>query len=188
MMKSSIFILSLISFCCAGKLGSLSDSSTADFTVLSKNNNYEHRRFANLTWAWTIANTLVYKESNFVDFFSYMNGENSEGIKVEGATPVLTGIGVRPCAFCAFYTAKTFYKSKNDRTNLPLPLSDNVVVAVKPEFEVYVRSFEGNPDLEEFMRQANILLEDLKNDGIAEDGLSLESFYMVKYKNSINEA
>merc|ERR1719322_1060705 len=101
MMKSSIFILSLISFCCAGKLGSSSDSSTADFTVLSKNNNYEHRRFANLTWAWTIANTLVYKESNFVDIFNYMNGENSE----------------------AFNSSKFFYVSSDDQTNLPLPLS-----------------------------------------------------------------
>ena len=129
------------------------------------------------------------------------------GIKVKGATPVLTGIGMRPCAFCAFYTAKTFYKSKNDRTNLPLPLSDNVVVAVKPEFEVYVRSvlhfpcchqmlitfifnrsFEGNPDLEEFMRQANILSEDLKADGITESDVYLDYLYMLKHENSVNEA
>ena len=37
------------------------------------------------------------------------------------------------------------------------------------------------------MRKANILLEDLKEDGIAESDLYLEYFYMIKYENSINE-
>ena len=37
------------------------------------------------------------------------------------------------------------------------------------------------------MRQANILLEDLKEDGVAEDDLYLEYFYMVEYENSTNE-
>merc|ERR1719322_1339255 len=157
MMKSLIFILSLISFCCAEKLGSLSDSSTADFTVLSKNNNYELRRFAHLTWVSEIANTLVYDESNFVDIFNYMNG-----IEVKGSSPVITGIAMRPCAFCSFNSSKFFYVSSDDQRNLPLPLSDKVRVYPVPGFEVYVRSFEGNPDLEEFMRQTNILLEDLK--------------------------
>merc|ERR1719259_765367 len=168
MMKSLIFILSLISFCCAGKLGSSSDSSTADFTVLSKNNNYEHRRFESLTWVSVVAESFVYDESNFVDIFNYINGENSEGIKIEGGSPMITGRGMRPCAFCAFNSSKLFYVPSN-------------------EFEVYVRSFEGNPDLEEFMRQTNTLLEDLKEDGGAEDDLYLEYFYMVEYENSINE-
>merc|ERR1719322_1185221 len=119
MMKSLIFILSLISFCCAEKLGSLSDSSTDGFTVLSKNNNYEHRRFTNLTWVSVVANTLVYDESNFVDIFNYING-----IKIEGGSPMMTGRGMRPCAFCAFNSSKLFYVSSNDQTDLPLPLSD----------------------------------------------------------------
>merc|ERR1719423_243062 len=187
MMKSLIFILSLISFCCAEKLGSLSDSSTADFTVLAKNNNYEVRRFANLTWVSEIANTLVYDESNFVDLFNYMNGENSEGIEVKGSSPVITGIAMRPCAFCSFNSSKLFYVSSNDQTDLPLPLSDKILLLPFNEFEVYVRSFEGNPDLEEFMRQTNTLLEDLKEDGISESDLYIEYFYMIKYENSINE-
>ena len=42
------------------------------------------------------------------------------------------------------------------------------------------------------MKQANILLEDLQNDWIAEDNLSLELFYMIEYEdwvenNSVNE-
>jgi len=187
MMKSLIFILSLISFCCAGKLGSSSDSSTDDFTVLSKNNNYEHRRFANLTWVSVVANTLVYDESNFVDIFNYINGENSEGIEVKGSSPVITGIAMRPCAFCSFNSTKFFYVSPDDQTDLPLPLSDKILLLPFNEFEVYVRSFEGNPDLEEFMRQTNILLEDLIEDGISESDLYLQYFYMIKYENSINE-
>merc|ERR1719259_1213360 len=118
MMKSLIFILSLISFCCAEKLGSLSDSSTNGFTVLAKNNNYEVRRFTNLTWVSEIANTLVYDESNFVDLFNYMNGENSEGIEVKGSSPVITGIAMRPCAFCSFNSSKFFYVSPDDQTDL----------------------------------------------------------------------
>merc|ERR1719259_1174786 len=180
MMKSLIFILSLISFCCAGKLGSSSDSSTADFTVLSQNNNYELKRYRNLTWVWTMANTLVYDESNFVDLLLL-------GIEVKGSSPVITGIMMRPCAFCSFNSSKFFYVSSDDQTDLPLPLSDKVRVYPVPGFEVYVRSFEGNPDLEEFMRQTNILLEDLKEDGISENDLNLEVFYMTKYENSINE-
>merc|ERR1719259_43171 len=187
MMKSLIFILSLISFCCAGKLGSLSDSSTADFKVLSKNNNYELRKVANLTWILEIANNFVYDESDFVDIFNYINGENTEGTKIKVASPVITGIGARSCSFCPIPIMKAFYTSSNEVTSLPLPLSHKVFLLPFNEFEVYVRSFEENPDLEEFMRQAHILLKDLKNDGIAEDGLSLESFYMVKYENSINE-
>ena len=52
---------------------------------------------------------------------------------------------------------------------------------------IFNRSFEGNPDLEEFMRQTNILLEDLIEDGISESDLYLQYFYMIKYENSINE-
>ena len=113
---------------------------------------------------------------------------------------------MRPCAFCSFNSSKFFYVSSDDQTNLPLPLSDKVRVYPVPGFEVYVRSvlhfpccyqvlrayilyrsFEGNPDLEEFMRQTNILLEDLKEDGISKNDLNLEVFYMTKYENSINE-
>merc|ERR1719259_366477 len=175
-MKSLIFILSLISFCCAGKLGSSSDSSTADVTVLSKNNNYEHRRFTNITWVSVVANSLVYDESNFVDIFNYINGENSEGTKVKVASPVITGRGMRPCAFCLLTSSKTFYISSDDQTDLPQPLSDKVLVYTSNEFEVYVKSFEGNPDLEDF-----------KEDGISESDLYLEYFYMVEYENSVNE-
>ena len=37
------------------------------------------------------------------------------------------------------------------------------------------------------MRQTNILLEDLKEDGIVESDLYLEYFYMIEYENSVNE-
>ena len=120
-----------------------------------QNNNYEHRRFTNLTWVSVVANSLVYDESNFVDIFNYINGENSEGnyykkieseidvlllgIKIEGGSPMMTGRGMRPCAFCAFNSSKFFYVSSDDQTDLPLPLSDKILLLPFNEFEVYVR-------------------------------------------------
>ena len=37
------------------------------------------------------------------------------------------------------------------------------------------------------MRQAKILSEDLKADGIAESDLYLDYLYMIKHENSVNE-
>ena len=36
------------------------------------------------------------------------------------------------------------------------------------------------------MRQANILLEDLKEDGIDEDDLFMNIFHMIEYENNSN--
>ena len=52
---------------------------------------------------------------------------------------------------------------------------------------IFNRSFEGHPDLEEFIKQGKILSEDLKKDGIDESDLYLDYLYMIKFENSVNE-
>ena len=96
-----------------------------------QNNNYEDRRYTNLSWIQIDVNTLVadnrlmYEESNFAGAFYYIDDKNSEGnqyknieseidillleTKVEDDSPVIEYLGMGSCAFCTFYTSKTFY-------------------------------------------------------------------------------
>ena len=55
-------------------------------------------------------------------------------------TPVLRGVGTRPCAFCPIPSYMSFYLPPKYQVQAPEPINENVRLINLPQTDVYIRS------------------------------------------------
>jgi len=177
-----LFVFLLASIISAAVAGTYNGYETPDYTVLEENDGYELRSYGVTKWAATSMNGAVFKQvqSNmFWKLFGYIGGANSDSLKIKMTTPVITKFPTRPCAFCNNTYTMMFFMSPSKPS--PAPTGDEISLVDLEEMQVYVKTFGGFANGNEWQTEASKLHGLLNADGISDSDLNLDLFYAVGY-------
>merc|ERR1712183_272995 len=152
-----------------------------EYEVLKKLDGYELRRYAPSNWVASEVNALTFdaeSSTNFWNLYGYINGGNADSQKMKMTVPVITSVGTRKCAFCNVNYKMHFYMHQQ---NIPQPTDSDVTKVALPSIEVYVKTFSGYANGEEWLTEASKLHDMLKRDEVSDDQIKTDEFYAVGY-------
>ncbi|KAK8955652.1 hypothetical protein KSP40_PGU020515 [Platanthera guangdongensis] len=93
------------------------------FDVIDKGNGYEIRRYNSTPWVSTSQiNNISFvgaTREGFLQLFSYIQGNNKYGVKIEMTAPVITEILPSDGPFCTSAFAVSFYVPKENQADPP---------------------------------------------------------------------
>ncbi|XP_023347631.1 heme-binding protein 1 isoform X2 [Eurytemora carolleeae] len=136
------------------------ESETAPYQVLKEHDGWEEREFPTTKW---ISTKVVSKEGvqdspehskAFRKLFNYIDGQNSQGLKIPMTTPVTEKIFLSDSG--SNFTM-SFYIPSNLQNNPPLPKDSTVFIEERAANKVVSKRFGGRPDDAEYSIQAEEL-------------------------------
>ncbi|KAG0503562.1 hypothetical protein HPP92_003634 [Vanilla planifolia] len=93
------------------------------FDVIDRGDGFEIRRYSSTPWMSTaLIEDISFVEATregFLQLFSYINGNNTYGVKIEMTAPVITQITPSDGPFCASTFVVSFYVPKENQANPP---------------------------------------------------------------------
>lgn len=120
------------------------------FETVSNEADYEVRTYPSMKWLTTEytmdSNSPVRQSSQaFMRLFRYIQGSNSEGVKIPMTVPVIT-ITKPDGTF-----VRSFFLPSDQQDNPPQPTEEGVYIEEKPEMTVFVKSYNGwkNPTVQQ---------------------------------------
>ncbi|KAF8040968.1 hypothetical protein BT93_B3016 [Corymbia citriodora subsp. variegata] len=167
-------VASVLAFGCQGKEGVSGYEEPANckkiecppYEVVHSQDEYEIRRYENASWVSTPPiNSTTYRDAvgeGFKILFSYIQGNNKQGAKVEMTAPVLVDVFPSTGPFCNSSFVVSFYVPKKYQPSPPL--SDQVHPVKLPGRHVYaaVKRFGGFSDDTNIPAQVSALDKSLK--------------------------
>ena len=159
MASSMLFLLALSISSAVG------DLETAPYTVLTEHAGWEEREFPASKWISTDVFTINVHDSiesskAFFRLFNYIDGQNSEGMKIAMTAPVSNRIIAGEGPNCESNFTMSFYIPSDLQENPPLPLDASVYIEERAGFQVASKRFGGFPNNDiEFTIQAAELYE-----------------------------
>jgi len=166
-MSSSMFLLLALFICSAA-----ADLEIAPYTVLKEHQGWEEREFPATKWISTDAFSINvhYSEEGGAAFdrlFNYIDGQNSEGMKIPMTAPVSFRIIAGEGPNCESNFTMSFFIPSNLQENPPLPLDSTLYIEERAAFKVAAKRFGGLPTSDiEFAIQAAELYELAFNEGL----------------------
>ena len=141
------------------------DTETAPYTVLTEHAGWEEREFPATKWVSTDVFSISVHDSPehrdaFYRLFNYIDGQNSEGMKIAMTAPVSNRIIAGEGPNCESNFTMSFYIPSDLQENPPLPLDASVYIEERAGFQVVSKRFGGFPNNDiEFTIQAAELYE-----------------------------
>lgn len=166
-MSSSMFLLLALFICSAA-----ADLEIAPYTVLKEHQGWEEREFPATKWISTEVFSISVHDSEesraaFYRLFDYIDGQNSEGMKIPMTAPVSRRIIAGEGPNCESNFTMSFFIPSNLQENAPLPLDSTVYIEERAAFKVAAKRFGGFPTSDiEFAIQAAELYELAFNEGL----------------------
>ncbi|XP_023347632.1 heme-binding protein 2 [Eurytemora carolleeae] len=166
-MSSSMFLLLALYICSAA-----ADLEIAPYTVLKEHQGWEEREFPATKWISTEVFSISVHDSEesraaFYRLFDYIDGQNSEGMKIPMTAPVSRRIIAGEGPNCESNFTMSFFIPSNLQENAPLPLDSTVYIEERAAFKVAAKRFGGFPTSDiEFAIQAAELYELAFNEGL----------------------
>ena len=148
------------------------DLEIAPYTVLKEHQGWEEREFPATKWISTEVFSISVHESEesiaaFYRLFNYIDGQNSESMKIPMTAPVSRRIIPGEGPNCESNFTMSFYIPSNLQENPPLPLDSTVYIEERAAFKVAAKRFGGFPTSDiEFAIQAAELYELAFNEGL----------------------
>ena len=166
-MSSSMFLLLALYICLVA-----ADLEIAPYTVLKEHQGWEEREFPATKWISTDAFSINVQQSEesgaaFDRLFNYIDGQNSEGMKIPMTAPVSFRIIAGEGPNCESNFTMSFFIPSNLQENAPLPLDSTLYIEERAAFKVAAKRFGGLPTSDiEFAIQAAELYELAFNEGL----------------------
>ena len=166
-MSSSMFLLLALYICLVA-----ADLEIAPYTVLQEHQGWEEREFPATKWISTDAFSINVQQSEesgaaFDRLFNYIDGQNSEGMKIPMTAPVSFRIIAGEGPNCESNFTMSFFIPSNLQENAPLPLDSTLYIEERAAFKVAAKRFGGLPTSDiEFAIQAAELYELAFNEGL----------------------
>ena len=166
-MSSSMFLLLALYICSAA-----ADLEIAPYTVLKEHQGWEEREFPATKWISTEVFSISVHDSEesraaFYRLFDYIDGQNSEGMKIPMTAPVSRRIIAGEGPNCESNFTMSFFIPSDLQENPPLPLDSTVYIEERAAFKVAAKRFGGFPTSDiEFAIQAAELYELAFNEGL----------------------
>ena len=148
------------------------DLEIAPYTVLKEHQGWEEREFPATKWISTEVFSISVHDSEentaaFFRLFNYIDGQNSESMKIPMTAPVSRRIIPGEGPNCESNFTMSFYIPSNLQENPPLPLDSTVYIEERAAFKVAAKRFGGFPTSDiEFAIQAAELYELAFNEGL----------------------
>ena len=159
-MASSMFLLLALYFNSV-----VAETEEAPYTVLKEHQGWEEREFPATKWVSIDVFSITVHDSPeqqkaFFQLFNYIDGQNSEGMKIPMTAPVSFRILPGEGPNCESNFTLSFYIPSNLQENTPLPLDSAVYIEERAPIKVAAKKFGGfvNSDIE-FAIQAAELYE-----------------------------
>ena len=166
-MSSSMFLILALYICLVA-----ADLEIAPYTVLQEHQGWEEREFPATKWISTDAFSINVQQSEesgaaFDRLFNYIDGQNSEGMKIPMTAPVSFRIIAGEGPNCESNFTMSFFIPSNLQENAPLPLDSTLYIEERAAFKVAAKRFGGLPTSDiEFAIQAAELYELAFNEGL----------------------
>lgn len=142
-----------------------------------KHTKYELRRYTQSKWTSTTVREENLDRAGskaFRPLFNYISGSNQSGNKVSMTSPVTMKVDGKTSDRII-----SFYLPPSNQNEPPVPTDDSVFTEKREQLNVYVRTFSGRASSNKWLKQAETLRKDLKEDGIKDFDRS--AFYAVTY-------
>ncbi|XP_052781542.1 heme-binding protein 2-like isoform X2 [Mya arenaria] len=133
---------------------------------------YEERHYEAARWVSTNVQSMSRESAGSTGFrrlFKYITGENKPGIKVDMTAPVATRIVPGAGPNCESSFTVSFYIPPKHQDSPPEPTGEGVFIEEFSEMTVYVSSFGGFASEEQWIDEARILSEKLKDKSIHQE-------------------
>ena len=107
----------------------------------------------------------------FWRLFSYIQGNNEEGMKIKMTVPVTMKIqpDTKPESFSKNDYTMSFFIPFKHQKDAPAPSAEDVQLTVVQPFCAYVRVFESRSNIAKIEENYKALVEDLKSNGLGDD-------------------
>nr|XP_061806410.1 heme-binding protein 2-like [Nerophis lumbriciformis] len=143
---------------------------TPQFTTPEKQpKDYEERTYEAAKWVSTTVSGTSLDESmrtGFRRLFSYIQGNNTDKVKVEMTAPVTCHVDPGAGPACETNFTVSFYIPEEHRDATPQPSNPDVFVEQRDEFTAYVRSYGGFSDETLVRNELLKLTESLRRDSV----------------------
>lgn len=152
------------------------------FTVLNKTESYEERSYVKSVWVSTTLTGIALDPAvskMFFKLFDYIQGNNAKRQKIDMTVPVLISIIPGPGPACESNFTMSFFVSPKVG-DPPKPTDATVFLSQLPEQRVFVRSFGGFATQDSWLKNAELLGNDLQRDSKA---FIKDYFYAAGYNS-----
>ncbi|XP_072015636.1 heme-binding protein 2-like [Amphiura filiformis] len=117
-------------------------------------------------------------KEGFNRLFNYISGDNEAGQKIDMTAPVLMKVTDNSDMMTV-----SFFIPFEHQDSPPAPSAENVFIKEVPEHEVYVRSFSGYADQDDYSREAQALAASLQQASSSfEEGVYFTAGYDAPFK------
>jgi hypothetical protein len=140
-------------------------TETAPYSVMKKTGDIEYRKYPALLVATAPGGS---DNEMFRPLFAYITGKNRSGSKIAMTAPVITHekIPMTTPVISAGGTMSFVMPARFSRETLPEPMDPRISIEEVPAREVAVIRFSGVADTETVRRMTDLLLSQLRKDGI----------------------
>lgn len=151
-----------------------------EYQILSRHQGYEERQYPATTWVSTTLESPSLTEANremYKKLFSYIQGNNVKGMRINTTTPIRTRIV--PChgATCATMFIMSFLIPTELSDGTPYPLDTELFIEKDPPARYAVRMFDGRPTEVEWLEESHRLADLLRKD----PGIDKSYYYTAWY-------
>ena len=124
----------------------------------------------------------------FWRLFSYIQGNNEEGMKIKMTVPVTMKIqpDTKPESFSKNDYTMSFFIPFKHQKDAPAPSAEDVQLTVVQPFCTYVRVFESRSNITKIEENYRALVEDLKSNGLGDD-FRTDMIYSAGYNDPNSE-
>ncbi|XP_035228046.1 heme-binding protein 2-like [Stegodyphus dumicola] len=163
-----------------------------EYQIVSRHQGYEERQYPATTWISTTEEGPSLTEANRIMYrrlFSYIQGNNAKGMRVNTTTPIRTRIV--PChgATCATMFIMSFLIPSEMQDSTPYPLDTELFIEKDPPVRYVVRIFEGRPTEADWLEESHTLAQLVKKDPSVDKSYYYTAWYDPPYQlfHRINE-
>jgi len=145
-------MISLVGFLLIGSAAAALEE--APYTVLMEHEGWEERMTPPLKWVSSDGYDILPhdgaqgspSQEAFYRLFNYIDGQNSEGMKIDMTAPVTYRIIPGEGPNCESNFTMSFFVPMSLQENTPLPLDDLVYIEERPEMMMAARRIGGFPN------------------------------------------
>jgi len=152
------------------------------YQVLNTAETYEERIYPAQKWVTSTVLSISHNEASNAIFdilFTYIDGNNENGVKVDMTSPVTILVQPGEGPNCENTFTGSFYIPSALQDNPPHPSDPNVYIEERPELHLFSKRFHGFTNDQDWITNAAQLADDLMAAG--EDGINFQTYYTAGY-------